>query len=327
LALRIEYRTALAQAQADIPVFGDIGPGWAAAFTVADVSSAQIKAYGGTDAFTSAAATTALAQEQVRLYGSNRYQQMSRLDTAMQSVRDQYAQALLRAQAHGSSPSWIDRPLELTSFSQPDSYDDGGIAMSSPASRAMWAPFERVFDADIFTAWYVQQPVLANQAFANFYGISRTVQVSEANIEFGGPAVTRMAFDNPHWTLDWSVGGSGLGNSSASLTHKELAHLNLNDPPNVHHDEAVGSDFDAGWSNAQANVARDADGLETVAEVAFIVGVGIATSGAMGSAGFGGTEAPEGRWAARTQRTCLAVAQPRPSKANPRLAGLYVTLS
>jgi hypothetical protein len=39
----------------------------------------------------------------------------------------------------------------------------------------------------------------------------------------------------------------------------------------------VGFDFDAGWSTAQANVARDADWMETAAEVAFIVGVGIAT--------------------------------------------------
>jgi hypothetical protein len=51
----------------------------------------------------------------------------------------------------------------------------------------------------------------------------------------------------------------------------------------------VGFDFDAGWSTAQANVARDADWLETAAEVAFIVGVGIVTSGAMAGFGFGGT--------------------------------------
>jgi hypothetical protein len=204
-------------------------------------------------------------------------------------VRDEYGQALLRAQAHGTSPGWVDRALELTSFSQPDSYDDGGIPMSGSASRATWTPFERVFDADVFTAWYVEQPGLANQAFADHYGTSRTIQISEANTEFGGPAVTRMAFDNPNWTLDWSVGGSGLGNSNASFTHKELAHLNLNDPPDLHHVEAVGFDFDAGWSTAQANVARDADWLETAAEVAFIVGVGIVTSGAMAGFGFGGT--------------------------------------
>jgi hypothetical protein len=129
---------------------------------------------------------------------------------------------------------------------------------------------------------------LANQAFADFYGTSRTVQVGDANSEFASPAVMRMAFDNPHWTMDWSVGGSGLGNSSTSFTHKELASINLNDPPDLHHVEAVGFDFDAGWSTAQANVARDADGLETVAEVAFIVGVGIVTLGAMAGFGFGG---------------------------------------
>jgi hypothetical protein len=49
---------------------------------------------------------------------------------------------------------------------------------------------------------------LANQAFADHCGTSRTIQISEANTEFGRAAVTRMAFGDPNWTPDWSVGGS-----------------------------------------------------------------------------------------------------------------------
>jgi hypothetical protein len=344
VALRTEYRTAVANAQSDIPVFGDTGPGWVAASTACDVNTGQIysatnamlvqvndpdapddivgwdeglpitRAHPGVwlefseaafaasfrdrlvetaahpsaalqalatayassaatvftdqpslwglvssdhainagpppDGFAMASAqqlgmtdlyladpqitalidaygrtaptapTSPLALEQARLYGHNRYLQLSRLDTAMQTVRDEYGLALLRAQAHGTSPGWVDRALELTHFSQPDSFDDGGIPTSGPASRAMWAPFERVFDADIFSAWYIQQPGLANQAFADHYGASRTVQISEANTEFGGPAVTRMAFDNPNWTLDWSVGGSLITAVSTADCH------------------------------------------------------------------------------------------------------------
>ena len=250
--------------------------------------AALINAYGGTEPSATSAATSPLAQEQVRQYGQNRYTQLSRLDIAMQTVREQYGQALLYAQARGTSPGWVDRQLELTSFSPRDIYDDGGIR------QANWAPFERVFDSNVFTAWYIQQPALANRAFAGFYGASHTTWVGKADTEFGGSDLTRMAFDNPHWTMDWSVGGSGLGNSGASFTHKELASINLNDPPDLHHVEAVGFDFDAGWSTAQANVARDADWLETAAEVAFIVGVGIVTSGAMAGFGFGGAGASLG---------------------------------
>jgi hypothetical protein len=35
-------------------------------------------------------------------------------------------------------------------------------------------PFERVFDADAFAGWYIKQPGLANRAFAEHYGASRT---------------------------------------------------------------------------------------------------------------------------------------------------------
>ena len=49
-----------------------------------------------------------MALEQVRLYGANRFAQLNRLDTAIQSVRAQYGQALLAAPARvGLSAHWI----------------------------------------------------------------------------------------------------------------------------------------------------------------------------------------------------------------------------
>ena len=94
------------------------------------------------------------------------------------------------------------------------------------------------------------------------------------NIEFGGPAVTRMAFDNANRTLDWSALGSCLDHRATNFTHRQLAHLNLNDPPWLHHVKPLGFNFDAGWSKSQANLARDADWVE-----AAVVGVRIVSLG------------------------------------------------
>lgn len=132
-------------------------------------------------------------------------------------------------------------------------------------------------DADIFAACDVKQPGFVNQAFADHRGASRTVLVGEANIEFGGPAVARMAFDYVNWTLNSSAVGSGLGVRAANFTRRALAHLNFNNPRNLHHVESLRCNFDAVWSELQANLARDGDWLETAAEVAAIVGVGIAS--------------------------------------------------
>ncbi len=50
----------------------------------------------------------------------------------------------------------------------------------------------------------------------------------------------------------------------------------------------MGFDFDAGWSTAQTNVAHDDSPFEIAAQAGIIIGVGIATSGAMGWLGYGG---------------------------------------
>ena len=71
-----------------------------------------------------------------------------------------------------------------------------------------------------------------------------------------------------------------VGNSVGLILPKEaLAHLNLNNPRNLHHVESLRCNLDAGWSESQANLARDGDWLETAAEVAAIVGVRIASLG------------------------------------------------
>ena len=248
--------------------------------------AARTEAIGNTPA----AASSSMALEQWRQCGPNRFALLNRLDDTVQSWRDQSGHALLYAQAHGSSPGRTNRPLKLTSFRNGNgndfgSLDDGGGVMSSAGSAATWAPFERVFDADLFTAWYLQQPGLQNQAFAGLYGASKTTEIGAANTEFARAATSRMQFAvcslqfaNAIWTLNWSAGGPGLDSSTAAFTHRELASPYLNAPPDLHYVASASFDFETGWFTAQLNVARDAHWFETAFEVALIVGVGTTTS-------------------------------------------------
>jgi hypothetical protein len=89
-----------------------------------------------------------------------------------------------------------------------------------------------------------------------------------------------MSFANPPWT----AGANGQG-----MRHSELVGINLNAPPDLHHAEAIGFDFAVGWSTSHAKIDQGSDWFETVVKLAIIVGVGIATSGAMVDLGFGGT--------------------------------------
>ncbi len=233
--------------------------------------AALIAAYGGT----AEPAASPMALEQVRLYGQNRYNQLTRLGNAMQSVRDQYSQALANAQtsggAFGGGPGWVDRPIALTTFNVTD---ESGQSLGSYGNSLTptVTSFERVFDPDAFTAWYIQQPGLANQAFADHYGASRTEYATD---ESGRSFVSGMAFANSLW----SAGPNGSG-----MRHAELAGINLNDPPDLHHAEAVGFDFAVGWSTSQANIDQGTDWFETVAKLVVIAAVAWVTAGTLGPA-------------------------------------------
>lgn len=124
-----------------------------------------------------------MALEQSRLCGPNRFGRLSRSQHTMQLLRDQYGHALLHGQAHVSSPGQTDRPLKLTGFNNGNGIGKrngndlgnsgcGSGVMSSAGSVARWDSFARVFDADLFTAWNMQQPRLHNRASAHLYGVA-----------------------------------------------------------------------------------------------------------------------------------------------------------
>ena len=227
-------------------------------------TAAIINAYGGTPE----PATSPMALEQVRLYGPNRYNQLTRLGTAMQSVRDQYGVALADAQAGrgggNGTAGWVDRPIDVTTLSITD---ESGQSLHFDA-----IPFERVFDPDAFSAWYISQPGLANQAFAEHYGASHTDYATD---ESGRSFASSMSFAN----APWSAGGNGQG-----MRHSELSGINLNDPPDLHHAEAVGFDFAVGWSTSHANIDHGTDWFDTVAKLVIIAAVAWVSAGTLGPA-------------------------------------------
>ncbi len=230
--------------------------------------AALIAAYGGSLASTNEPATSPMALEQVRLYGQNRYDQLTRLGTAMQSVRDQYGIALANAQAGSSGMGWVDRPVSLTAL---NITDESGQSLNTSAVPGI-VPFERVFDPDAFTAAYIQQPGLANQAFAEHYGASRTEYATD---ESGRSFASGMSFANGAWRAD--ANGQGM-------THSELVRINLNDPPDLHHAEAIGFDFGVGWSTSHANIDQGTDWFETITQLVIIAAVAWVSAGTLGPA-------------------------------------------
>jgi hypothetical protein len=92
--------------------------------------AALINAYGGKPE----PATSPMALEQARLYGQNRYNQLTRLGTAMQAVRDQYGVALANARAGGSTAGWIDRPIALSTL---NITDESGQSLGSSFSQSI----------------------------------------------------------------------------------------------------------------------------------------------------------------------------------------------
>ncbi len=217
-----------------------------------------VQTYGGTVA----PATGGIAQEQVRLYGHARYEQLSRLGNAMQSVRDQYAAALTQGFISGAGPGWVER--EVTTYVT----DESGQQIASTST-------ERGFDPDAFTAWYIKQDGQANQAFFDFYGASHTSFTTD---ELGHRVPGTVRFDNPNWNLS-EVSGVGY-----PMTHGELVSIDPNSPPDLNNDQAVGFDLEAGWATSQVNLHQDTDWFETVVKVAIVAVVAYASAGTLGPA-------------------------------------------
>lgn len=225
----------------------------------------QIAALTTTFGGTPAAAAGAVALEQVHLYGEQRYAQLSRLDNAMQSVREQYVRALVQAQRSGG-PGWVERPRTLTLSDESGAQstqilyvtDENGQRILDARGQPQ-AITERVFDPDVFAAWYLRQRGLQHEAFAAFYGASHTQFDTD---ESGRSVAGTIGFDNPNWALQgWA------------MTHRELVRLALNDPPTLRDASAVGFDLEAGWATHRGNLRQRTDWFEAVVKTAIVAAV------------------------------------------------------
>jgi len=236
--------------------------------------AALIDAYGGQPA----PATSDIAREQVRIYGQQRYDQLSRLDNAMESVRQQYADAMAQAQASGSGPGWVERPRTITVSDESGQTSTQTLYVTDESGQPLrdangqpQAQMERLFDPDAFTAWYMQQGGLQHEAFKTFYGQSHTTFATD---ESGRSVAASISFDNPNW----SMGGIG------GMVHKELVGINPNDPPRLHDREAIGFDLEAGWATHHSNIKPERDWFETVVKVAMVAVVSYISAGKLGPA-------------------------------------------
>jgi Contact-dependent growth inhibition CdiA C-terminal domain len=229
--------------------------------TLADPQNAAlIKAYGGSPE----PATSPVALEQVRLYGAERYAQMTRLSNAMQAVRDHYSQAVERAASSGAGPGWSLQPQTVRqhvgSSGDGDVYAD--VLVMQPA-----------FDVDTFTNWYQAQGGLSNQAFKDFYGASHTTPGGwESNGEGSGTSYpSSTTFDNAPWQM------TGFG---GALQHAEFTSIDPNNHPSLNDDAFVGFDPVSGWITPTANLHQKQDWVFTAAVVAMVVVVSCVTYGA-----------------------------------------------
>jgi hypothetical protein len=222
--------------------------------------AALITAYGGK----AVAATGPIAIEQVRLYGAERFAQLSRLNNAMGAVRNLYSQALARAEQSGRGVGWSEHTQTVTEVG------DNENAHQSTTHQVT----TRTFDPDAFTAWYIKQDGLANKTFASFYGQSRTTfrGNNAAESSTGGPIAT-LSFDNPNWQI--SELGSGM-------SHTALRPININDTPRLHDRSAVGFDLEAGWATHPSNIRERRDWGETLVMGAFVGVVTYVTAGLAG---------------------------------------------
>ena len=221
--------------------------------------AALIQRYGGN----AAPATSGIAQEQVRIYGQARYEQLTRLGNAMQAVRSEYVAAMQQAQQSGGGSGWVEQTFTTVTVS-----DESGATRTETTTA-------RGFSHDAFTAWYNQQDGIANRAFASLYGQSHTQYSTD---ESGAGVVGRITFDNPNWAIERP--GSGM-------SHTSLVRIDPNDAPRLNDDAAVGFDLEAGWATQSGNLHHSHDWFETVVQVAIVAAVSCVSAGTLGAAAAG----------------------------------------
>jgi len=235
---------------------------------------------------TPAAPTSALALEQQRLYGAERYAQLTQLSQAMAAVRQTHA-AAMQAARDGGGTGWVEKPLQFgtdpetgwpTGIYQTVSNGDGSEIVRDANGVPLLAT-QRVFDEALFTNSWLAQGGLAQEAFARFYGQAHSnISLQQDGSESGGPPrwVSQPGLDNPHAAL----GDSGVWDG-------DVIALDLNHAPKLNNDAAIGFDPQLGWVTSRDNIYEHRNWFERAMPIVMVAFVSWATAGAATAAGWG----------------------------------------
>lgn len=233
-----------------------------------------------------AAPTSALALEQQRLYGAERYAQLTQLSQAMAAVRQAHA-AAMQAARDGGGIGWVEKPLQFgtdpetgwpTGVYQTVDHGDSSEIVRDANGVPLLAT-QRVFDEALFTNNWLAQGGLAQEAFGRFYGQAHSnLSLQQDSSESGGPPrwVSQPGLDNPHVAL----GDSGVLDG-------DVIALDLNRAPKLNNDGAIGFDPQLGWVTSRDNLYQHRDWFERAMPVVMVAFVGWATAGAGMAAGWG----------------------------------------
>jgi len=250
---------------------------------------------------TPAAPTSGLALEQQRLYGAERYAELTQLSQAMTAVRQTHA-AAMQAARDGGGTGWIEVPLQFGTdpetgwptgvYVTVDHGDSSEILRDAQGMPVLAT--QRVFDEALFTNAWLAEGGLAQEAFARFYGGAHSqITLQHDHSESGGPSrwVSQPRLDNPNVGLE----GSGVWDGN-------LISLNLNHAPRLNNDAAVGFDPQLGWVTSSENIYQHRSWLDKAMPIVMVAFVSWATAGAATAAGWGavGTAAAAGAAASFT---------------------------
>lgn len=228
--------------------------------------------------------STPIALEQQRLYGAERYTELTRMSQAMAAVRDQHAQAMEQARNSGGV-GWIEVPMQTGVDAETG--QALGIYASTPRGDAYLRDAAghpvlmntRVFSPEVFTRAWLAQGGPVQQAFEQFYGqVRSSVVVQDRGNDASEPFWdTASSLDNPAFIL----GGYGV-------VHAELTTLDLNHAPRLNQDEAIGFDLLAGWTTPDANIHEDSHWLFEVVPMVFAGAAAWVSFGTLGPAAAAG---------------------------------------
>lgn len=224
------------------------------AFLNSDSAAALIQRYGKAPV---PPPGSAAQRELARVYGTERYEQMSRYTQAVEVVRDKFLRAFADAASGKSELGW---KTQIVTRWVSDPNSDGA---SHPVKVT-----ERVFDPELFVRRYVKQDGLQYSAFAELFGKKATARygVDGGDNGTGQTYLDTLSLESG-WTLDVRSG---------RFSHKDWVILGPKDTPDLHDDTAVYRHPLYGWVTPSGNIEQHEDWLDKAFPFVVVVGLGVA---------------------------------------------------